>query len=526
MLRLLSASLTLTLISLLLLGVCSAADAQVPGDRVLSSIKNLDQWIPAVLSKDGYRIGAGDTLGIYVQGKASLNYQARPDAAPEENANEVTVSLSGDINLPLAGRITAAGRTVAELEEAIRTELSKYIRQFDVSVSLSQVRMVNIWISGEVENPGPQVLPAVSTVSLAALQAGIKPTGSTRRITLTRDGKQRTIDLYRMTITGLIDADIPLEPGDSIHVPPVTDYAAVIGEVTRPGRYEMVGFPGDGDHFGVQDLVKLSLGTTPAAALDRAFIERIDSDGRKSVLNVDLHSQSISDGNLQSGDVLVVPSIEAFQPMIRLIGEFKGDGVYQRTPGATETDVENRSGIYYLKQGQTVLDVISATGGVTPQADLKRARIERKEDGKIRSIPVDLESLLVSNDKTSDVALVNGDSLILPAIADKIHVFGEVREPGSYVYSPRRKLVDYLGDAGGPTERARLTDVSIVRGSVESPQIIKLDAKRAIRGSSAKGNPELEPGDIVYVPQLFVSGWRDGIQLVFTALSLNSLLKR
>jgi len=61
---------------------------------------------------------------------------------------------------------------------------------------------------------------------------------------------------------------------------------------------------------------------------------------------------------------------------------------------------------------------------------------------------------------------------------------------------------------------------------VESPQILRFDTKRAIRGDSSKGNPELEPGDIVYVPQSFVSNWRDGIQLVFTALSLNSLLQR
>jgi protein involved in polysaccharide export with SLBB domain len=494
-----------------------------PGDRVLSTIKNLDQWIPAVLPRDSYRIGAGDTLGIYVRGKSSLKYLVRPDAVPPGNANEVTVSLSGEINLPLAGKITAAGRTVTELENAIRTELSKYIRQFEVSVSISAVRTVNVWVSGEVENPGPQVLPAVCTASLAALQAGIKPTGSTRRITLTRDGKQRTVDLYRMTITGLIDADIPLEPGDSIHVPPVTDYVEVKGEVTRPGRYEMAAFDAGG--FGVQDLLRLSLGTTPAAALDRASIERIDSDGRKSAITADLRdgSESIP---LQPGDVLVVPSIEAFQPMLRLIGEFKGEGVYQRTPGTTEIDVENKSGIYLLKRGQTVLDVISATGGVTPQADLKRARIERKEDGKIRSIPIDLESLLVRNDKSADVLLVSGDSLILPALADKIHVFGEVKSPGSYVYSPRRKLVDYLGDAGGPTERAKLTDVSVVRGSLELPEITRLNVDLAIRGSSTKGNPELEPGDIVFVPQKFISNWREGMQLLFSSLSLASLLSK
>lgn len=532
------ASVGLVLILLSTIAVCApGVDAQSavpapalsanPGDRVLSAVRNLDEWIPATLSREGYRIAPGDTLGIHIQGRATLKYVVRPDSGTDESPNELTVSPSGDIFIPLAGKIAAAGKTVPELESSIQTALGKYIRSFTTSVSVSKVRTVNIWISGEVDNPGPQIVPGVSGASLAVLQAGIKPTGSTRRITLTRQGANHTIDLYRMSVTGLIEGDMPLEPGDSIHVPPVTDYVEVKGEVTRPGRYEMVGLS-DSGAFGPRDLVRLSLGATPAAALDRASIERIGDGGRRSALSIDLGSGR-ADGEaaiLKAGDVLVVPSIEAFQPMIRIIGEFKGEGVYQRTPGVTETDVENRSGIYFLKSGQTVLDVISATGGVTPQADLKRAHIDRQEAGKKVSIPVDLDRLLVQNDKSADVVLANGDALILPSIADKVHVFGEVKAPGSYVYSPMRKLVDYLGDAGGPTERAKLSEVSVVRGSLESPQVTRLNADRAIRGSSADGNPELMPGDIVFVPQKFVSNWRDGIQLLFTALSLGNLLSK
>jgi len=499
------------------------------GDRVPSVVKNLDQWIPAALSREDYRIGPGDVLDIRVQGKANLGYTVRPvaegDATTGTSAgpHEVAVSPSGDIQIPLAGKIRAAGKTVSELEETIHTALSKYIRQFSVSVSVAQVRTINIWISGQVANPGPQVLPAVSTVSLAVLQAGIKPSGSTRRISLTRGGKQHTVDLYKMMITGNVDLDIPLEPGDSIHVPPVTEYVQVTGEVTRPGRYEMIGLEAGAGSFSVQDLISLSLGVTPAAAQERSFIERIDSDGRKFSVSIDLRSAG-KDTPMQAGDTLVVTSVEAFQPIIRMTGEFKGDGVYQRAPGSTQNALENRSGIYFLKRGQTVLDVITATGGVTPQADLKRARIEREENGKVVSIPVDLDRLLVQNDKSADVTLVNGDLLVLPTTADKIHVFGSVRIPGSVVYSPSRKLIDYLGDAGGPTEQARLTDVSVVRGADGTPEITRYNVERTIRGGVAKGNPELMPGDVVFVPQKFVSNWRDGLQLVFSAVSLASLL--
>jgi len=516
-------------------GYAQTDTAAAPGDRVTAASKDLAEWIPAALPRETYPVGPGDVLAINVQGKADLNYHVRPVMQPGENPDELSVTPGGEIYLPLVGELRVAGKTVLEIEDLIRAELGKYIKTFDVSVSVSKVRTLNVWISGEVSNPGPQILPAVSTVSLAALQAGIKPTGSTRRITLIRGGDRQTIDLYKMAVTGSVGGDVPLEPGDSIHIPPVTDYVEVGGEVTRPGRYEMVGLSADSGGFRIRDLVGLALGTLPSAALDKASVERIGEDSKKKAINVDLRdSASPADMNmpLEPGDTLVIPSIAAFQPMIRLIGEFKGDGVYQRvlvTAGSAAEyaeSVQNKSGIYFLKQGQTVLDVITATGGVTPQADLKRARIERHENGAARAIPVDLERLLIAGDKTADVALVNGDSLVLPAVADKVHVFGEVVKPGSYVYSPNRRLLDYLGDAGGPLNIAKLTEVSVVRGASDKPEIIRLNARNAMRGTSTSGNPVLEPGDIVYVPSKFISGWRDAVQLVFTSLSLASLLNR
>ena len=505
---------------MLMLSITASAQVAAPGDRITSAPKNLEEWIPAALPKDTYRIGAGDVLAINVQGKANLNYPA--------NSSEIVVTPGGQIFLPLVGEVTAAGKTVVELQHLLQTRLSEYFKNFVVSVSVSRVRTVNIWISGEVENPGSRILPAVSTVSLAALQAGIKPTGSTRRITLIRGNDRRPVDLYKIVVTGRVEGDIPLEPGDTVYVPVVADYVEVSGEIIRPGRYEMLA---SGSTFCVRDLVSLALGTSASAAMDKAFIERIGEGDKKKAINVNLRNDSDLATPLQPGDALVIPSISAFQPMIRLIGEFKGDGVYQRVPttdvaSAPRENVQNKSGIYFLKQGQTVMDVITVTGGVTPQADLKRARIDRVENGAAKPIPVDLERLLINGDKSADVALVNGDTLVLPALADKVHVFGEVKDPASYVYAPNRRLIDYLGDAGGPTQLARLTQVSVVRGTGAKPQILRLNAQNAMRGSSITGNPVLEPGDIVYVPSKFISGWRDALQLLFTSLSLNSLLKR
>ena len=519
---------------ILILCLCSlmgaqSAYAETTGDRIAGAPKDLGDWVPAMLSRESYSVEPGDTLYVNVQGKANLNYHAREISKTSEgtppNLDEVVVTQDGNIFLPLIGKVVVAGKTVSEIETLVRTGLSKYIKQFEVSVSVSKVRTVNVWISGEAGNPGPLTMAAISTVSLAALQAGIKPTGTTRRLTLVRNGTKKIVDLYKMIVTGDASDDIPLKPGDSVHIPPVTKFVDVNGEVMRPGRYEMVTFAGSTDTFRVRDLLELSSGALPSAATDRCFVERIGVDGKKIAINVDLREQNGADTVLQSGDVLVVPSISAFQPMIWLIGEFKGDGVYQRTPGFTKEDVQNKSGIYFLKKGQTVLDVITATGGITPQADLKRARIERMESGSVKAIPVDLDRLLVADDKTADIPLQSGDSLVLPAMSDKVHVFGQIKTPGSYTYSPNRRLVDYLGDAGGPTPMAKLTNISVVRGGATAPNLSRLNISRAIEHGSDVDNPVLEPGDIVYIPAKFISDWRDVVQLVFTALSLHSLVK-
>lgn len=537
--------ITVWLLSITIAGFCQdvplpAADISIPsepGDRIesgLTATTATDELTVGTAVKDTYQLGSGDVLSINVKGRATLNYLANPNAANGKDSNLVTVAPTGDIYLPLVGSLEAKGKTITELESSISSSLAKYLKNFEVNVSLVKVRTLYIWAFGEVEHPGLQTLPAVATASLAALRAGVDQSGSVRCIEFTRGEKKLTLDLYRVMVLGDIESDFDVLPDDKMYVPLAKKYVSIGGEVLRGGRYEMVTFSGGSEIFRIRDLLELAIGTTPTAALDKAYVERIGSDGKIVAIKLDLSNKANStdaDMQMQTGDNLVIPSISSFQPMIWLVGEFKGEGVYQRLPTAVKAGdestvaIENKSGIYSLKQGQTVRDVIIATGGVTPQADLKHARIERNENNTLRIIPVDLESLLVKGDTTADVALVNGDALVLPSLVNKVYVFGEVQKPGACTYSPNRRVIDYIGDAGGPTQMAKLSGMSVVSGTAEKPKIIRLDASKAMRGTSTKDNPILEPGDIVYIPSKFVSGWRDAIQLIFTGLSLNSLLK-
>jgi len=504
------------------------------GDRILvnasASQSETSHGFDPSLGRDTYLLGPGDVLSINIKGRSLVNYPVKSAGTSKDDPSLVTISPSGFIFLPLIGNISASGKTIQELEAEVTENLSKYFKHFSITLLLSRPRSMFVEIAGQVAQPGFRSLPAAMTACQGVLQSDVFANGSVRRVEFIRGNKKRILDLYRVLVLGDIDSDIYLQPGDRMFVPAFNKYVELEGEVVRPGRFEMVTFNGETEGFRVRDLLQLAMGTVPSAALGKSFIERIGSDGRKVSVNLDISEHSSNSGMdtlMLPGDKLVIPSIALFQPMIRMIGEFKGDGVYQRIlPAENSSKLEtlNKSGIYYLKQGQTAGDVIVATGGVTPQADLKLARIERNSPTGTRIVPIDLERLLVKGDKSADTALENGDSIILPAVVDKVHIFGEVKSPGSFSFSPNRRIIDYLGDAGGPTSLSKLESVRIIRGTSKSPEITTANVNRAMKRGSLENNPVLNAGDIIYVPSKALSGWRDALQLIFTGLSLSSVL--
>jgi protein involved in polysaccharide export with SLBB domain len=75
-----------------------------------------------------------------------------------------------------------------------------------------------------------------------------------------------------------------------------------------------------------------------------------------------------------------------------------------------------------------------------------------------------------------------------------VYVQGEVTNPGSFLFTPNLKSSDYIGQAGGPTHYASLGHGYIRRQS---------------KKISAKNNPLVEPGDIIFVPRTTFKWWQD-----------------
>lgn len=79
-------------------------------------------------------------------------------------------------------------------------------------------------------------------------------------------------------------------------------------------------------------------------------------------------------------------------------------------------------------------------------------------------------------------------------------VSGEVASPTRLSYEAIPDLWSVIMDAGGPTERADLSRVRIIRQKEEKPEIIDVDLLSIVSGGDISKAPDLLPGDLVNVP--------------------------
>jgi len=83
-------------------------------------------------------------------------------------------------------------------------------------------------------------------------------------------------------------------------------------------------------------------------------------------------------------------------------------------------------------------------------------------------------------------------------------VQGQVLSPGKYGFEKIPSLWEVVREAGGPTESADLTNVTIVRGGDEVGKIDKVNLDKHLRQGDLSRLPQLKPGDTVNIPRLNV----------------------
>jgi polysaccharide export outer membrane protein len=177
-----------------------------------------------------YRVGTGDILAVRI-----LDLE-KPDEAA---ALEPEVGAEGEIALPYAGAVRAAGRTTAEIRAEIVGALGRYLVDPQVAVGVKEYRSRRVVVLGAVQKPGVILLTRnrVGLVEALSLAGGLAKEAGTRAFVVAPGAATRLeFDLLPLVAQGSLAADVPIEPGSTIDVPEAQQFT-VLGFVNKPGAF-------------------------------------------------------------------------------------------------------------------------------------------------------------------------------------------------------------------------------------------------------------------------------------------------
>src|SRR5947207_13290306 len=141
--------------------------------------------------------------------------------------------------------------------------------RFDITVA--NVRANQVYVVGEVAQPGAYQISSLGTVFTALYAAGgVTELAKLRGVEVQRSGKTiATLDLYDYLLRGDTRSDIRIETGDVVFVPIHESRVRVAGAVLRPAIYETKA----GETLA--GMIKASGGFRPDAALERGEVARV-----------------------------------------------------------------------------------------------------------------------------------------------------------------------------------------------------------------------------------------------------------
>lgn len=477
-----------------------------------------------------YLLNPGDQLDIGLTGSAEANLR-------------LVIDNEGKVFIPKIGDVSVAGIRYGALKSALERRISTQYRRVNVSVVISKLHGITVYVTGFATTPGAYTLSSLSTMIEAVLSAGGPSSGgSYRTVELRRAGQLiSTLDLYRLLFSGDKSRDAVLQNGDVLNILSTGPELAVVGSVNSPAIFEAKA----GESLAT--MLLFAGGFNGLADRSRVVVRSLadlDKGGSRQLAAADLA------GTLaERGDIVRVLSLaRVSRPRER---EF--------VLATIEGEVA-QPGRYYLPPRSTLADLVARAGGMTAGAftygtvlERLAIRIQEQEgfDKAIRSLELNaaaqpLQAGVVNGGGAAatarsegalkviqrlklqkpdgrlvlDVqpdgplpvttALENGDRVFIPPVPSTVGVFGASYRTGSFMFTPHKRIGDYVKLAGGPQRIADAGDMFVVRanGSVVS--------MREAHGLSRR---EALPGDVIFVPVRSNSTLFDKILAVGSALT-------
>jgi protein involved in polysaccharide export with SLBB domain len=496
--------------------------------------------------RGGRQIASVDIYDYILNGKLSGNIRLAENDVIMVGPYQNIVDVAGNVKRPMAYEMKknesiatllkyAGGFTGDAYKKAVRVnrtageQYSVYnVNEFDMSsfrlqdgdsvtVSGNLRRYENmVEIAGAVFRPGQYSLGGnVTTVKSLIEQAdGLTEDAFAGRGVLHRMKEDRTRRVISLDIQGILNgtvADVPLENEDVLTIASKQEKTnertvTIFGEVMFPATYEYA------DDESIEDLIIQAGGLTDAASTVKVDVSRrmIDPKATEDSREVaQTFSFTLKDGLVVDGskDFVLQPYDEVY---VR-----KSPGYMPQRNVTVEGEVLFAGTYPLAHKNQRLSEVVKAAGGVTKEAYIRGARIERpmNDDEKFRLnrilqlakvqsgagfdankvdqdsvyyVAIELDKALANPGSDYDVVLREGDRIIVPEFSGTVKIDGNVMYPNTASYSAGKNYKWYVrNQAGGFGLNAKKSRAFILyqNGAVK-------------KASGAK----IEPGCEIFVP--------------------------
>lgn len=447
-----------------------------------------------------YTLDSGDVLNIQLTGQ-------------EEFIEDFPIAGDGSINMPGVGKLVIAGLTLNEATDLIKSRVTNIYFGTESYVTLSEIRDVNVLVSGNAKNPGIYTLTGNSNILHAMnVSGGVNDYGSYREINLIRNNEViETLDVYDLLINGNYNLNKRLRSGDVIFVTPRKNIVTIDGAIKRPARYEL------GDEENLDSIFNFANGLKQTADLENISLERI------------------LDGTLKSIPVVNTSQFSSIKPI-------DGDLVYVREFSYRKAKISGavyKPGSYTMAAGETLQDLVEKAGGYTENAYPFGAVYENNEAKIINKNVKDLlyEEFLdniiimsqqnisenfdltpiirltqeIKNSQPSGRVIVNlqedafyatvnvreGDTLVIPEKTNNVYVYGEVSSEGAVMFAPNQDVEYFISKSGGLKRFADNDSIYILHPNGETEKY----SKQKNLFANQPQNINLYPGSIIFVPK-------------------------
>ena len=470
------------------------------GDNFFKSIQTTFMPINEPNMDASYVLDFGDAITLQLVGQ-------------QQSIDELQIQRDGSINLPNLGKVQLSGLSLEEASKLIKAKIESAYIGVDAFVTLSNVRDIQILVTGNAEQPGVYTVNGnTSFLQAIAIAGGPSNFGSLREFILKRNNETISkIDLYDVIIEGDISTNERLRSGDVIHISPVKNIVSIFGGVKRPDNYELLKDETFDDLLFFANGIKNNIDSNNIRHItfkDGAALERpISINQFSSILP-------------ESGDSLYIG--EFVYRTVTIEGAVENPGSYKIEEGATLSSLIKRAGGYlesafpeggiYINQDskrianlykdKLIQDISKniasnitspSVAGNPDQTMLSIVTNEIRNQEVSGRVVVEFDLRKIALNKNLDTSLHDRDSIFIPRKTNNIHVLGEVRNPSTISYFQNMTISEAINASGSYTKFADTKNIIIIDpdGSINF-----FNNRWGMTSSNA-----LQAGSVIYIPR-------------------------